>query len=131
MQAQGRLLRRDSSQELHVLPYHIPEVDRRNCVNIIGPLLSRDQRPDWWARYAAAKGRPATMPAVLKLKELDELTAEPLTCFLVVKSGYDADYEAGRPVNRNEIYARLVDQVLARVHGGGPLAAVEDVGGSD
>jgi uncharacterized protein YjbI with pentapeptide repeats len=130
MQAQGRMLRRDPSQELYVLPYYLPDLDSHGYVDP-DQRLHADHRPDWWARYAAAKGRPAAMPAVLKLKELDDLTAEPLTSFLVVKSGYDADYEAGRPVNRNEVYARLVNQVLTRVHGSRPLAAVEDVGDAD
>jgi hypothetical protein len=130
MQAQGRTLRRDPGQELHVLPYHLSDHDRRSYVDP-AKQLSVDQRLAWWDRYAAVKGRPTAMPAVLQLEELGDLMAEPLTSFLVVKSGYDADYEAGRPVNRNEVYARLVDQVLARVHGGGPLAAVEDVGDAD
>jgi hypothetical protein len=77
---------RKPRQVIHLLPYYMskeaakPYVDPHN-------LLAADHRDLWWQCYGAAKGtdRPA-MPAALRRRDLDEITAQPLLGYLVALS---------------------------------------------
>jgi hypothetical protein len=119
LQQTEEALHLDLGQELTVIGYFVPE-EARERYHDPDERLSRDQRPDWWRKYAACKPEePADMPECLCAEEVTELSAEPLLNYLLVLSGYHQNRQAGAFVNRNTIYDRLMRQILKGVHGGG------------
>jgi hypothetical protein len=81
-------------------------------------LLERDERPNWWFRYASALGLSADLPAGLTDDRLQSLTAEPLLCYLLALSGYLEKNSLEAADNRNRVYAKLMDDVWGRAWGG-------------
>ncbi|MCG8419509.1 MAG: pentapeptide repeat-containing protein [Proteobacteria bacterium] len=110
---------RKPGQILHLLPYYVP-VDARASYSDPDHLLARDDRDTWWARYGWAAGLEiGSMPDELRRADLDEITSEPLLCYLVALSyvGGRIDFTGGE-VNLNEIYHDLLDSVYERGYEG-------------
>jgi NACHT domain/Pentapeptide repeats (8 copies) len=83
-------------------------------------LIKRDQRPEWWSRYATIAGLARAVPPAMTDEELAGLTDEPLLCYLLALSGYaTTDYEEAAD-NHNRIYAKLIEEVWRRGWGDGP-----------
>jgi len=82
-------------------------------------IASLDQRAIWWGRYAAAVGAPSPPPNFLSAPKLAELTREPLLCYLLALSGYDAEGAQLAAGNLNLIYRELIDEVWRRGWGEG------------
>jgi hypothetical protein len=82
-------------------------------------LLQRDDRPAWWRCYSSAVGRPEALPDGISNVQMQELTAEPLLCYLLALSGYLEHNEQEAAENRNRVYARLMHDVWERAWGGG------------
>ncbi|HWM93953.1 MAG TPA: hypothetical protein VN493_24560 [Thermoanaerobaculia bacterium] len=107
---------RERRRVLHTLPYFLDEARRKEETwKDSAEILAEDQRPGWWKAYGIASGRGyATLPAELKRKDLDEITAQPLLNYLVALS-----YDRGRlsfsdALNLNDIYRDLLEAVHDR-----------------
>ena len=90
-------------------------------------LIEADDRELWWARYGAALGRAADLPAGLKDPRLDTLTAEPLLCYLLALSGYLEGNSEEAAENRNRVYERLLHDVWERGWGAGRAGPGKDL----
>lgn len=93
-----------------------------------GGEAGEDLRPQWWAKFARAYRQDPSFPPALEAKELQEVTNEPLLCFLLALSGYLAGNWAEAADNTNRIYARLVGDVWERRWGQSELGETGRVG---
>jgi len=106
-------------QVLHLLPYYLT-FDQRQRFHDPNQLLWSDKRDQWWEGYAAVKrtGRHGT-PRELRRSDLEEITAQPLLGYLVALSFDRGTVDFSKSdVNRNAIYADLVEAVYERGYGG-------------
>lgn len=76
----------------------------RDC-KVIGndAIISSDQRPEFWVRWAVAKGRTVAPPVAITATELTDLTKEPLLAHLLIISGYVEERWEEAADNRNRI----------------------------
>ncbi|WP_081504222.1 pentapeptide repeat-containing protein [Sphingomonas sp. PAMC 26621] len=77
-------------------------------------ITSRDQRPIWWQKFAPSAGLNSDIPLALSDQRLNDVTNEPLLCYLLVLSGFAIDDWEAAAENRNLIYQRLINEVWAR-----------------
>src|SRR5262249_53480524 len=73
-----------------------------------------DQRPEYWARWAAAKDLPPAPPEALTSKALSDLTKEPLLAYLLIFSGYVGEHWREASENRNRIYRAIFQKIWKR-----------------
>jgi hypothetical protein len=87
----------------------------RDC-KVVGnaAVLSVDQRPEFWARWAVAKGKNITPPAAITAQELTDLTKEPLLAHLLIISGYVEERWEEAANNRNRIYEAIFRKIWIR-----------------
>ena len=105
---------RKDGQILHVLPYFVPEHDRRSYANA-KKLLEQDQRQLWWQNYGAASGSGyAGLPIELDQGNLTEITAQPLLNYLVALSLRRGKLEFSEATNLNAVYADLIKAIYER-----------------
>lgn len=78
-----------------------------------------DDREAWWKLYSAAFNKDNEIPIGLKDQRLEELTNEPLLCYLLALSGYLEENTEQVADNRNYIYEKIMDNVWKRPWGGG------------
>lgn len=116
---------RDPCHILHVLPYFIPKSSRgeRNReyrkYTDEAHLLDRDQRNDWWKKYAVATQREFDeMPTDLDRGTLTEITAQPLLNYLVAFSYVQNKLTLSETTNLNTIYSDLLNAVYDRGYEG-------------
>lgn len=85
-------------------------------VTVVDPdqLAPQDQRQEFWARWATAKGLPTATPEAMKAEVLHDLTKEPLLAFLLIKSGYVSERWREAAENRNRIYEAIFDKIWER-----------------
>ncbi|MFV1850454.1 MAG: pentapeptide repeat-containing protein [Thalassospira sp.] len=83
--------------------------------------LYQDQRPVWWKRYAIATGQSEEVPEALQSSNLEELSAEPLLCYLLAMSGYTNDNWEDAAINPNRVYDKLFRDIYQRLWGGGAV----------
>ncbi|MDI1447792.1 pentapeptide repeat-containing protein [Polyangium sp. 6x1] len=117
---QGSDLLRKAGQVLTLLPYYVPEHERRREAYVDPKeFLAEDQRDAWWRGFAAATGGTyADMPEELYRQDLDEVTAQPLLGYLVARSYARGNIDFSKNVNRNLIYGDLLDEVYERAYAG-------------
>jgi len=82
-------------------------------------LKAQDQRPDWWRRYAIATGKLTKVPKAFVAEELEELSNEPLLCYLLALADIAAQDWKEVAHNRNIIYQTLLHDVWERKWGDG------------
>lgn len=78
-----------------------------------------DQRDQWWRQYAIVTGQNPERPEAFNDKNLEELTHEPLLCYLFALSGYAMNDVKAAAENRNVIYEKLIDEIWRRGWGEG------------
>jgi hypothetical protein len=98
-----------------MLPYdksapHLPNVQLSDPQK----LAAKDQRPEFWKRWAAAKMLSPEPPKAFCVDELSDLTKEPLLAYLLILSGYASDRWPEAAENRNRIYQAIFDQIWHR-----------------
>lgn len=78
-------------------------------------LCKRDQRIDYWERWAKLTGTAnAAVPQAITSEDLGELNVEPLLLHLLILSGYTGDNWKEAINNRNRVYREIFSKVLAR-----------------
>ena len=82
-------------------------------------LEAVDQRPAWWKRYAAATGKSANVPMAFVASELEELSNEPLLCYLLALADIANQNWQDVADNPNKIYQKLLHDVWDRKWGDG------------
>lgn len=82
-------------------------------------LWNLDQRPHWWARFAAVKKLSADLPPAYSSEKLEAITHEPLLCYLLALAGYATEQWEDAADNRNRIYSALVNSIYDRGWGDG------------
>jgi hypothetical protein len=107
---------REPRQVLHLLPYLVPEAERKLDVWESGrELLATDQRADWWQRYGRVSGKGyERLPGELAREDLEEITAQPLLNYLVALGYGRGKLHFQGEVNLNDIYADLLEAVYER-----------------
>ena len=110
---------KDPQQVLHVLPYFVPKANREKENGELyqdqEQRLDRDQRNDWWQKYAGATQTSHTqMPKELDLGNLTEVTAQPLLNYLVALSYLQGKLTLSEKTNLNQVYADLLNAVYER-----------------
>ncbi|MEM9488452.1 MAG: pentapeptide repeat-containing protein [Myxococcota bacterium] len=107
---------RESEWVLHMVPYYVSESARAKHSDPHGHLAV-DQRTEWWTRYGQLVGSEqcSTMPLELSRSELEDLTAEPLLCYLIA-FGYCAGHidVSTETIDLSRIYEGLLRGVHAR-----------------
>jgi hypothetical protein len=97
------------------LPYYLPKQDAQQYHVQSPDLLTRDRRDEWWQKYGKLKGTGYTqLPDNLKLKSLDEITAQPILNYLLAISPYFLQNKIDADTSRNEIYQSLLEGVYQR-----------------
>src|SRR3954451_7477364 len=115
----------ETAQVLHVLPYIILPEWEKGKYREAGATVADDQRDAWWRRYGEAKGEPLDgMPAELRRRDLDEVTAQPLLNYLLALSRKRGRLDLASATNLNEVYEDLLAAVWERRWGEGQLADV-------
>ncbi|MEM7760922.1 MAG: NACHT domain-containing protein [Cyanobacteria bacterium P01_A01_bin.40] len=114
---------RKSEQILHILPYLTPKT-KRNEFQDESNLLTEDRRNLWWQKYGQVTGNNYDkMPNELNLKNLLEITTQPLLNYLVALSyvrSKDTSVDAENKIvfsektNLNAIYQDLLKSVYDR-----------------
>ena len=106
---------RKEGQILYVLPYFLPEHDRKQQYVDTKKLLQQDQRQLWWKRYGKASGRGYTcLPPDLNQGNLTEITAQPLLNYLVALSLKRGVLKFSEETNLNAVYADLLKAIYER-----------------
>jgi len=106
---------RKEGQIFYVLPYFLPEHDRKQHYVDTKKLLEEDQRQLWWKRYGKATGRGYTgLPPELNQGNLTEITAQPLLNYLVALSLKRGELELSEETNLNAVYADLLKAIYER-----------------
>lgn len=116
-------IQRAPDKVLHVLPYQIPKqlIKELGSINDPSNILKKDQRHQWWEKYARATGRDwSGMPETLDTEHLDPLTAQPLLNYLVALLYQDDKYRQTieTSTNLNGIYNALLSRIHERPWGG-------------
>ena len=118
---------RKDGQILHVLPYFVPEDDRKNYVDA-KKLLEQDQRQLWWQSYGAVSGSGYTgLPTELDQGNLTEITAQPLLNYLVALSLRRGELQFSEETNLNAVYADLLKAIYERGWAGHQHAAIQGI----
>jgi len=100
-------------QVLTLLPYFTPESS--NDFKDPSGILKKDLRETWWSKYGALTGQEFNgLPAALKVREIDEITAQPLLNYLVALSYRRGKLKFTKRLNLNSVYADLVAAVHER-----------------
>jgi len=106
---------RKEGQIFYVLPYFLPEHDRKQHYVDTNKLLEEDQRQLWWQRYGKASGRGDTgLPPELNQGNLTEITAQPLLNYLVALSLQRGELMFSEETNLNAVYADLLKAIYER-----------------
>lgn len=114
-------------QILHVLPYFVPENERKGYTDSRN-LLGQDQRQQWWSNYGKVSGRGYEgMPEELNREELEEITSQPLLNYLVALSHTRGEVNLATESNLNVIYRDLLKAVYERGWAKGHHPAVRGV----
>jgi hypothetical protein len=114
-------------QILHVLPYFIPEDERKGYTDARN-LLEQDQRQQWWSNYGKVSGRGYDgMPEELNRDELLEITSQPLLNYLVALSYTRGEVDLATESNLNVIYRDLLKAVFERGWAGGRNPALQGI----
>jgi hypothetical protein len=87
-----------------------------------------DRRPEWWKKFSTAYGHDPATPLGLSAPALEEVTNEPLLCFLLALSGYLTSNWEEAADNPNRIYDRLIGEVWERKWGEGAQGSPGRVG---
>ncbi len=105
---------RAEKQILHVLPYYLPKNEAKRYVDP-KKLLEEDQRNQWWANYATAKGLYyESLPEELRIDRLTPITREPLLNYLVALSYQREQMIFSDDTTLNKIYEDLLKAVHER-----------------
>ena len=106
---------RKEGQILYVLPYFLPENDRKQQYVDTQELLEEDQRQLWWQHYGKASGRSYTgLPPELNQGNLTEITAQPLLNYLVALSLQRGELNFSEETNLNAVYLDLLKAIYER-----------------
>jgi len=98
---------------LHVVPYKIPEEERRHYIDKQN-LVALDQRDQWWKQYGNLTGKAFTKsPPEIQKGELDEVTSQPLLNYLVALS-FNRGMRLDETTNINMVYEDLLKAVYDR-----------------
>lgn len=110
--------RHKARQILHVLPYFLTEGESQAYEDLQG-LLSVDQRPLWWNKFGALKGKDyQCLPEELDTEHLLPITREPLLNYLIALSYERQEIEFNAQTNLNIIYEDLLRAVFDRSYAG-------------
>jgi hypothetical protein len=113
IQSNETSFRRDG-QILSVLPYFVPEQDRKKYVDSLH-LLKGDQRQTWWMLYGEAIGEKFSgLPSNLDTGNLIEITSQPLLNYLVALALRRGKLKLSAQTNLNSIYADLLRAIYER-----------------
>jgi uncharacterized protein YjbI with pentapeptide repeats len=113
VQANSAEFRREG-QILHILPYFVPEQERKQYVDD-QQLLTEDRRDCWWQNYGTVSGRGYTgLPKELDQGNLIEITGQPLLNYLVALSYAQGQLTISATTNLNEIYVDLLKAIHER-----------------
>ena len=113
VQANSAEFRREG-QILHILPYFVPEPERKQYVDT-HKLLADDRRDLWWQNYGTVSGHPYTsLPQELNQGNLIEITGQPLLNYLVALSYVQGRLTISETTNLNEIYVDLLRAIHER-----------------
>jgi uncharacterized protein YjbI with pentapeptide repeats len=105
---------RRPKQILSLLPYFTPARERDEFEDP-SKILNRDYRNDWWISYGRLTGADyLNMPTELSVKEIDEITSQPLLNYLVALSYNRGKLNFDKQLNLNSVYADLVGAVHER-----------------
>jgi len=100
-------------QVLTILPYLVQD-DRSSYSDPQG-LLGRDLRTVWWSKFGQLTGSDfSDVPLALKVREIDDITAQPLLNYLVALSYRRGRLQFTHGLNLNSVYADLVAAVYER-----------------
>ena len=114
-------------QVLHVLPYFVSEVSRKEYYDALN-LLEQDQRQQWWANYGRVSGNKYEgLPEELGRDELSEITSQPLLNYLVALSFTRGEVDLATESNLNLIYRDLLKAVYERGWAGGRNLTLQGV----
>jgi ATPase family associated with various cellular activities (AAA) len=70
-------------------------------------IIALDQRLEFWAKWAAAKGLSPHAPEAMTTQALSDLTKEPLLAYLLIFSGYVGEQWKEAAENRNRVYEAI------------------------
>lgn len=102
---------RKPRQVLNILPYVV--LEDKEAFRDQGKLLEADLRQRWWKNYGNLVGQNFNgVPSQLQIREIDDITAQPLLNYLVALSYRRGKIDFDKTLNLNAIYADL----LAAVH---------------
>ncbi|RVU34874.1 hypothetical protein EOI86_18725 [Hwanghaeella grinnelliae] len=77
--------------------------------------LTKDQRPDYWRRWAISQGMdPNVQPEAITHEDLSDLNVEPLLLHLLILSDYCGDRWQEAADNRNLVYEDILRKVRQR-----------------
>jgi hypothetical protein len=114
-------------QILHVLPYFVGEVSRKEYTDAQN-LFDEDQRRQWWSNYGKVSGHDYEgLPQELNRDELSEITSQPLLNYLVALSHTRGEVNLATESNLNVIYRDLLKAVYERGWGEGSHPALQGV----
>ncbi|MBF0587683.1 MAG: hypothetical protein HQL53_00995 [Magnetococcales bacterium] len=112
---------REPGKVLQLLPYWVSKEERKEKwrkEDDPGEFLLEDQRDDWWLSYGQVSGSLyGEMPEALKMSGLDEVTSQPLLCYLVALSYEGKRIQFTEHVDLNRFYRDLVKSVVERMWG--------------
>lgn len=102
----------------------IAKLSRETCVVSAGStdkvqdadgLMDRDQREDYWLKWAALKGLdPQKIPDAITARSMRELNVEPLLLHLLLVSKYSgSDWEIAAD-NKNVVYEDILQKIFER-----------------
>ena len=83
-----------------------------------------DQRTEWWKQFASATGKAAKVPLALTTEKLEDLSNEPLLCYLMGLADIAKNWKAVAD-NPNLLYQDLLYDVWDRKWGGGKKGPAE------
>jgi hypothetical protein len=105
---------RGSHQVYQLLPYYVSATSPKHMVDK-EQLLDTDLRDVWWQRYGAVNGKAySKMPKQLKIKQLEEITSQPLLNYLVALSFERGELDFAAQTTLNRIYQDLLTAVFER-----------------
>jgi hypothetical protein len=107
---------RSQGQVLQFLPYYLPREKGQENYGGTKSLLKVDQRKEWWQKYGLAKGKQFRgIPKALDIKDLREITAQPLLNYLLALSYDRKRIDFSSETNLNRIYDDLIEAIYERV----------------
>ena len=100
-------------QILYILPYYLPDAEKNGYIDEL--QLLKDKRDVWWKNYGNLTGQNYTgLPIELKRNTFNEITAWPLSNYLVAKSYDRKELKFTEETTLNELYADLIEGVYSR-----------------